>query len=999
MNKKVANIVFYKFNSNNEDIVKACVFYNDGTVKNVSKQEAVKEAIKIAKEEKSIKDLTSLINKNRIYAMSGSELTKRFNEFVSYDIVENHIDNALDNIVLTDTDKVVAKDNNPAKTTIIPIEYDLINQKVNELNKEQELTEEEDIINDNEIILEDDIDNNNKEVSKVTPVVVSSEMINKNNDLDEEEDLLEEDLEDTVVRMNNETNNTPVTPVVEKETEKSGILSKVKNFVKGKLLPVAVAASLIAGTGVGYSLAKDHKLGAVSKTSIASALDNEEEEKEVEIEAYEAPQTENVKAEDANKENTTASSNSEQVEIDYANNDYYNGLTYDELLEKTTNPIQKEVMQNISEALDWFNGDFADAYVEEGKDIRAALTWDEMVALQIAYNDYDKHMLHAIFNGAEIESNELENAYKNATLQLMGAYVIEQEPNLVDVTKFVHNEEGIKFVQKYQNMLEAAKNAEGEEKLRLIEAFYSELYKDFPITDEVRTEGISHSDYRTVESYKLAVAPMVAAAEIMFQNYEIDHTLTDKAIEYFNDLGLCNIAEKKFDRVEIISLTNCEYDETNPLYEQFKNAKIIELKNKGIYVIDDEHRDLSQLDRFQELVNWHFKMVDGHFELETWYTTETYTTKKTWTETHKKTWTETTKTKTNDRDKAVEEAGEKKVKEAEEKVDKEIEEENKKAKEKGEKEAEENRKKMQEEADKHKKDLEKTVEEDNKDMQEDINDANNKDKNGEKVNEDDFGDHNVTFDDEDKDKDGNKSDSVKDLTTDGTDADKDLGDPNETGKAFDEEGQKMDPEINYDVEENQEIDRTETPEENTNNNNNNDDSNSNENNNENNDNSNDTTNDNNNDLGDPSDFDNNTDYSDENNYDVEYDDEIDYSEDEVKHEEPKQEAPKQEEKHEEPKQEAPKQEEKHEEPKQEAPKEEKHEEPKQEAPKQEEKHEEPKQEAPKQEEKHEEPKQEAPKEEKHEESSSKSNEQAVNDYVENLAKASEEETAKELVLG
>ena len=89
----------------------------------------------------------------------------------------------------------------------------------------------------------------------------------------------------------------------------------------------------------------------------------------------------------------------------------------------------------------------------KGAQLMARLSWDEMVALQIAYNDYDKHELHAIFNGAEISSNDLENAYKNATLQLMGAYVIEQEPNLVDVTKFVHNKEGIEFVQKYQPVL------------------------------------------------------------------------------------------------------------------------------------------------------------------------------------------------------------------------------------------------------------------------------------------------------------------------------------------------------------------------------------------------------------------------------------------------------------------------------------------------------------------------------------------------------------------
>ena len=929
MNKKVANIVFYKFNSGNEDKVNACIFYTDGTVKNVSKKEAVKEAIKIAKEENAVGDFSSLLNKKRIFAMSGSELTKRFSEFVSYDIVETSIDKALDNIELTDLDKV-KKGEDPLETTIIPIEYNLINNKLKEVDNEKD----DEIIYNKATIVKNDLYNNKSDLNKKMVGSFPTNMAaieeeekaedllveDKKEDLlqeEKEEDLLpsdlEEDLEkDNLIAMFDEKPS-EAPKLVEEEERKTGIFTRIKNFVKGKMLPIAVAASLVGGTGVGYALAKDFKPNAANLSGVTA------------------------------EQEAAANGNDDEVVVNYADNDYYNGYTYQELLDATTNKKQKEVMQNVSEALDWFNGEFADAYVEEGKDIRAALSWDEMVALQIAYNDYDKQELHAIFNGAEISSNDLENAYKNATLQLMGAYVIEQEPNLVDVTKFVHNKEGIEFVQKYQNMLEAAKNATGDEKLRLIEAFYTELYKDFPITEEVRTEGISHSDHRTIESYKLAVAPMVAAAEIMFQNYEIDHTLTDEAIDYFNDLGLCNLAQDKFDKVEMITLACCEYDEENPLYEQFKNAKIIELKNKNIYVIDDEHRDLSQLDRFQELVNWHFQMVDGHFELETWYTTKTYTTKKTWTEKHTKKWTETTKTTTDDRDEAVRKAGEDKVREAEEKVDQEIEEENKRIKEEAEQEAEEKKDELQEAADQHKQDLEEEVKKDDQDLQSDIEDANDKIDHGQTVNEDDFDNHNVDFDDEHSDDNGNLDDSIRDITTDGTGADEKLPDPNETGKAFDDDGDSYEPEIIYDVEEDEEIDRTETPET------------TNTNNNENNSNNNNSSNDSNNDLPDPSDFDNNSNNnSNENDYDVEYDDEIDRSEDtksESKKEEKKQEA----------------------------------------APKVEAKKEEPKQEAPKAEPKKEEPKQEAA-------PAKKSNEQAVNDYVEKQAsEPQEEEKEKTLV--
>ena len=55
------------------------------------------------------------------------------------------------------------------------------------------------------------------------------------------------------------------------------------------------------------------------------------------------------------------------------------------------------------------------------------------------------------------------------------------------------------------------------------------------------------------------------------------------------------------------------------------------------------------------------------------------------------------------------------------------------------------------------------------------------------VNEDDFGDHNVHFDDDHQDGNGNLNDSVENITTDptGDQTDQPLPDPNVTGAAFD----------------------------------------------------------------------------------------------------------------------------------------------------------------------------------------------------------------------
>ena len=71
-------------------------------------------------------------------------------------------------------------------------------------------------------------------------------------------------------------------------------------------------------------------------------------------------------------------------------------------------------------------------------------------------------------------------------------------------------------------------------------------------------------------------------------------------------------------------------------------------------------------------------------------------------------------------------------------------------------------------------------------MQEDIEHANDTLEQGGTVNEGDFGDHDVDFDQDHSDSQGNLDGSVGSITEDGTGADQDLPDPNETGKELDD---------------------------------------------------------------------------------------------------------------------------------------------------------------------------------------------------------------------
>ena len=475
-------------------------------------------------------------------------------------------------------------------------------------------------------------------------------------------------------------------------------------------------------------------------------------------------------------------------------NSNYDNYSYEQLQSVTSNVTQKESMNSLYNTITSFNGDFASSHIEQGKDIRAALKYDEVIALQTAYNDYSKDELKAIFNGADIKSRDLVNAYKDATLQLMGAYIIETPECPVNMSYLLESDEAKNYYNKMHQMFMNANNATGQDKIDKVNAFYNQIRSDFPISEEERTEGISHSDSRnSLESYKLSVVPMVAAGEIMWQNLDVDMTLDDTSIDWLNDIGLCNYAEETFDRIETITLSSDE-DIYNPTYDQYKTAIEKYLAKKGMAVIDDEHRELSKLDAFQNKVNYNFESSMSSFTYSsgTAYSTSSYQTSTSHTETSTTYRTEETRESVS-----ADQVPQAEREKLENKINSDIAKENEQAKAEAEKKAEETRKQIQASEDENAKKVNEEVKEDEKKLQEDISNANEKiDKNNSDdnkstdtpVNEKDF-DGNVDFDNNHSDNAGNLDDSVKDITTDGTGADKELPDPNKTGAEFDKQAE------------------------------------------------------------------------------------------------------------------------------------------------------------------------------------------------------------------
>lgn len=405
--------------------------------------------------------------------------------------------------------------------------------------------------------------------------------------------------------------------------------------------------------------------------------------------------------------------------------DSFNDMDLDDLLMVINNSVQKEAMERRVNVITYLNGDFADYYLESDKDIRFGLHYSELEALDLAYNNYTKEEILAIYNGSSIDPRELDNAYKTGTLMMMGAYTLSDSNMPVKGYNLIRSESLRVECKRWEDRFYAIKNATGEDKIELLSEFYEDINSLFPISEDVRTEGIAHYDTRASLDYELLayLTPMIAACEQMYQNLDVDVTLNDQAIDYINDLGACNYLEDKFENyADYANCCNYEIDPTYPTGEYFAKAISNYLAELNILVIDDEHRDISRYDRFQEIVNWHFEMdMYGYYTGKTIISTETYQVKESWSET-----TTDTKTRTESkvreegrnvsRDDAVKAVGEDKVRE----VDEEIERENREAKEQAEREAEERRRRLQEEENRKREELERQAEEENRRNEQEI---------------------------------------------------------------------------------------------------------------------------------------------------------------------------------------------------------------------------------------------------------------------------------------
>ena len=276
-------------------------------------------------------------------------------------------------------------------------------------------------------------------------------------------------------------------------------------------------------------------------------------------------------------------------------NDDFKHLSVEQLLNITSSNIQQQEMEKISNFLNGYNITFAKNCLDkEAGEIRTVLTYTEANALNLAYNNYSKEDIQAIFNGSE--AIDFTKAYKEGYLQLLGAFVLATDNNPVQLDKLINDENGKTFVKDYETTFYECKNLTGEDQVKAVTELYKRVVNDFAITS---------TNQGTIESYKLAVAPIVVAATSLFDDLEIDQTLVDQVTTYFNEVGLYSKATENFNMANALNGTE---DSGNPTYEQYKDAEINSLEDESAYYKSDKNRDLSQLDKFKSLVNWQFNL-------------------------------------------------------------------------------------------------------------------------------------------------------------------------------------------------------------------------------------------------------------------------------------------------------------------------------------------------------------------------------------------------------
>lgn len=291
---------------------------------------------------------------------------------------------------------------------------------------------------------------------------------------------------------------------------------------------------------------------------------------------------------------------------------------FDSLLNKLEEGPKKTAIQLVHGSTKSFNDTLSGNIMKEGEDKRLAHSWEENMASYLAFNQFTDEELFQIFDTYKINATDLYDQLKLSNMKEMLYYARATESSGRDY--LIQSEEGKTFFRSYEDLvLEYNRATTKEEKTEIAKEFFAKVRNDFPITSEDKV-GFIHTE-KAYEDYHYAVTPMISAMEIMNRNLGV--SLTNQEIEYFNELGMCNFAEEKFEdyedmlsdrqnieiaKEELRSESQVEVSvSNNNEVSLIEKVSYIELKEAAIdtivnYDLSSEKNDVGTIDGYWESV-------------------------------------------------------------------------------------------------------------------------------------------------------------------------------------------------------------------------------------------------------------------------------------------------------------------------------------------------------------------------------------------------------------
>lgn len=294
----------------------------------------------------------------------------------------------------------------------------------------------------------------------------------------------------------------------------------------------------------------------------------------------------------------TEQNTSKEADIDHDSESQvdYSDLLIEDALEAIPEGFNKDVQKANWEYINYYNDQLASRHLQEGKESRLAVTYDNVKAEYFGYNaDFlSQDKMNLLIGNYKVSSEFLKTNFAEAHGEDMLAYVVSGEE--VDKSSLFMTEDGAYFHHKYASLVADMVSAESRNQKVIAAAKFRQF-----AAEEVRMMNQDFAQNGKTDSYKLSLAPIVEAAEFICQRDQLEPILSEDASKAFKD-GVMKQANAYYD--DMTKNLGAYQEMTDTLgegknasnYEVFKVKTENNLNGRGIYNIAS--RDIRDHEEF-----------------------------------------------------------------------------------------------------------------------------------------------------------------------------------------------------------------------------------------------------------------------------------------------------------------------------------------------------------------------------------------------------------------